>query len=235
MVLRIKFRTRPTGTLAALSDEGTRGGRIELDNTIYAGDGTWFEYLTLISKPTIEETDVATMPLVRHVSSGMGLDASNTRNVLALVEEPTPFVVMTLTRNGAVPHRIYLEEGLITVIASVQGWESLKELATVIEEKHTRFELSGTTEVDGIGYPLGRERLQSTFHGKLTGDQLRTLRVAYHLGYFEIPQEATAQDVADELDISQSAVSEKLRRIHQRLCGVLFGQRQPDVRETPVD
>lgn len=230
MTLRTKFRIPPTSVLANFEEWTTSGGRVELDNAMFAGDGKWFEYLTLVSKPAIDEATIAAADGVERVSVETIDAASGTRNVLVLVEESSPFVVTTLTGNGAVPHRIYLEDGRMTVVASVQDWTHLKDVADVVEERYSAFELSGTTEVDGIGYPLGSEQLQFTFHGKLTETQLRTLRVAHRMGFFEVPREATAQEVADRLDVSQSALSEKLRRIHQDLCEFLFGRRQQNRR-----
>jgi len=46
----------------------------------------------------------------------------------------------------------------------------------------------------------------------LTDRQREALRIAYELGYFEIPRQATLEDVAAELDITPSSVSERLRR-----------------------
>jgi predicted DNA binding protein len=46
----------------------------------------------------------------------------------------------------------------------------------------------------------------------LTPDQRETLTIAAQRGYFSIPRETTLGELADELDISQQAVSQRLRR-----------------------
>lgn len=51
----------------------------------------------------------------------------------------------------------------------------------------------------------------------LTDRQREALRTAYELGYFDIPREASLEDVATELDISASSVSERLRRAQTQL------------------
>jgi hypothetical protein len=51
----------------------------------------------------------------------------------------------------------------------------------------------------------------------LTDDQREALRIAYELGYFEIPRHASLEDVADRLDISASSASERLRRAQTEL------------------
>ncbi|KAB1191111.1 MULTISPECIES: helix-turn-helix domain-containing protein [Haloferax] len=57
----------------------------------------------------------------------------------------------------------------------------------------------------------------------LTPAQEESLHVAYEMGYFELPRSITADDVADELEISKSAFLERLRRAQQSLFGTLFG------------
>lgn len=51
----------------------------------------------------------------------------------------------------------------------------------------------------------------------LTDRQREALRIAYELGYFEIPRRASLEEVAAELDISASSVSERLRRAQTEL------------------
>ena len=51
----------------------------------------------------------------------------------------------------------------------------------------------------------------------LTDRQQEALRTAYELGYFDIPRRASLEDVAGELDISSSSVSERLRRAQTQL------------------
>jgi predicted DNA binding protein len=51
----------------------------------------------------------------------------------------------------------------------------------------------------------------------LTDRQQEALRIAYERGYFDIPREASLEDVAEELDVTASSVSERLRRAQTRL------------------
>ncbi|WP_458209330.1 helix-turn-helix domain-containing protein [Haladaptatus sp. NG-SE-30] len=51
----------------------------------------------------------------------------------------------------------------------------------------------------------------------LTDDQQDVLTAAYDNGYYEIPREKDAGDLADELGITHQAVSERLRRAHENL------------------
>ncbi|WP_251341566.1 helix-turn-helix domain-containing protein [Haloplanus halophilus] len=51
----------------------------------------------------------------------------------------------------------------------------------------------------------------------LTDPQREALRAAYGMGYFEIPRDASLDDVAAELGITASALSERLRRAQTHL------------------
>ncbi|WP_255169031.1 helix-turn-helix domain-containing protein [Natrononativus amylolyticus] len=51
----------------------------------------------------------------------------------------------------------------------------------------------------------------------LTAEQYEALRAAVEHGYYDIPRRTSMQDLADELDISHQALSERLRRAYRTL------------------
>lgn len=74
---------------------------------------------------------------------------------------------------------------------------------------------------DGVGMKLDRvhnpvEAASSARFG-LTEDQENTLIAAFEAGYFDIPRETTIQELGEILDISDSAVSQRLRRAESAL------------------
>lgn len=56
----------------------------------------------------------------------------------------------------------------------------------------------------------------------LTDRQRDILETAFELGYFEVPREASAADVATEFDLDQSTVTEHLRRAERNLLSELL-------------
>lgn len=60
---------------------------------------------------------------------------------------------------------------------------------------------------------------QQNGHGLygLTEHQYECLMTALETGYYEVPREMSARDLADVLDVSHQAVSERLRRGHKNL------------------
>jgi len=76
------------------------------------------------------------------------------------------------------------------------------------------------------GHPFRLHRLTREDRGAGEGDeaddgltdrQRAAVRTAYELGYFEIPRKASLEDVAAELDITASSLSERLRRAQTHL------------------
>lgn len=57
----------------------------------------------------------------------------------------------------------------------------------------------------------------------LTAKQRRTLELALEAGYYERPREADLTYLAEELDISKSAVSQRLRTAETKLVRHAFG------------
>jgi len=54
---------------------------------------------------------------------------------------------------------------------------------------------------------------------ELTDTQREALVLAYERGYFDSPREASLEDIAAELGITQQSLSSRLRRGHRRLIG----------------
>lgn len=101
---------------------------------------------------------------------------------------------------------------LLDSTATADGWEvrmrmpdrdSLRQYRDLCEEQDLGFELVSVYE---------RSEAPDVTSGGLTMDQREALVTARRLGHFEIPQQATLADVADQLGVSSQAVSERLRR-----------------------
>ncbi len=73
-----------------------------------------------------------------------------------------------------------------------------------------------------ISYTLGRiytlrEVGKNELSVSLTDEQREALLLALHRGYFSSPSRVTLSELADELDISQQALSERIRRGNESL------------------
>lgn len=224
--LRVEFRVQPTTELDPIQS-ATESDVVELDNAIFAGDGQWYQHLTVTSEAdtdTIRDrlSNGAVTDLVG--LSPVGFD-DETHYLLALVDEPDPFVVTTVAEAGGIPHRVRLADQQLTVTASVEDWPHLKHVADHLETNYRGFELLSTSQAESMGFPLGTNQVKHAVRGKVTESQLELLATAYRHGYFDVPQDVTAKELAAAVGTSQSTLSERLRNAQYALLDVLFGPR----------
>lgn len=112
-----------------------------------------------------------------------------------------------------------------TVQALVADRSSLYRMRDAFESVGVEFELQRLTGTDEY----------STGPSNLTTAQFDALVEAYEMGYFGVPREASAREVAESLGISTSSFSERLRRAESNLLdfhlgttGYLAARRPPD-------
>jgi hypothetical protein len=91
-----------------------------------------------------------------------------------------------------------------------QGWFASREV-------FRQFASFWRRNVDFHLQRLSREGESKPPGDGLTDRQREALRTAYELGYFDIPRGASLDDIARELDISASSLSERLRRAQTQL------------------
>ncbi|WP_436348854.1 helix-turn-helix domain-containing protein [Natronorubrum sp. FCH18a] len=107
---------------------------------------------------------------------------------------------------------------VLSTIGTKDGWdfevrgeshEEISEFRTTTQEYDITIEITAVhamIPIQGDGY-------------ELTDTQREALVLAYERGYFDSPREASLEDVAEELGITQQSLSSRLRRGHRRLIG----------------
>lgn len=107
----------------------------------------------------------------------------------------------------------WVELGLNPITARWRdGWWHLR---TRFPDRETLVRVEALCEEEGLEFRLDSVHAEEADRGDgagLTDEQRQVLWTAHELGYFEIPRAASLADVADELDVSSQAVSERLRR-----------------------
>jgi uncharacterized membrane protein len=226
-MLRFEFQIRTAGISSKFFDIEEEVGSIEIDNALPVAGDTVFLFLTAQF-----EAEVSKERLSRQLSDMEIVDMTRAETkqctyYLGVITELSNVSVLSmLTANQAIPHRIVGRYAHLDVVASVRDWNHLKDVAETVEAEHGSLELLGTTQTENIGFPLGGDKIKQSMSGKLSDEQLEVLETAYQMGYFKVPQEVTAEEIASELDISRSTLSERLRRVEHNFCELLFGPRQ---------
>jgi predicted DNA binding protein len=131
------------------------------------------------------------------------------------------------------PFRAFYLEGWVPRVVDVSGdrfrlqtylpdREALSKLVDALERRTEQLEVRRLTriDIDGDGEKQNTTTLDLS---EFTETQRRTAIVAVETGYYETPRETTLADLADELDISKSALSRRLNAIEAQVMKNAFG------------
>jgi predicted DNA binding protein len=123
-----------------------------------------------------------------------------------------------MTDRGHIPHLKEVGEDGIVIGTHLSDRSEIGELVTDLEEISTRVSLrrlsrQGTDcDADPITIDLS----------SLTEKQQEAATLAVSKGYYEQPRETTVDQLAEELDISKSAVSQRLSAVESKLATAAF-------------
>jgi predicted DNA binding protein len=121
-------------------------------------------------------------------------------------------------RLGYVPHFRRADGGTVHVTAYVDDRDAVRELVTELRGAVARVRLARLAVVEG---PDATE--QATFDlSALTAKQRRGLELAVVRGYFDDDRDVRLSDLAEELGISKSALSQRLRTAQAKLVTDVF-------------
>lgn len=200
--------------------------RIEFENAFYADEGDWIESLLVTTTegydPEAALSALSRVELFHHDPvSGDDIDRHINR-LTVLSHEPYPFLLGVILRGRGIPNRLELRDGYFYGVVTVKEWEAFRALADQIQEQFGQFELQSVNQVETMGEALGSGQLGRVLRNELSEEQLRVLRTANRMGYFDAPRRASADDIAAELDIAQSTLSERLRLAQRQLFDLVF-------------
>jgi predicted DNA binding protein len=127
-----------------------------------------------------------------------------------------PCAVHELTDAGFMAETLQYRTGVERYTGAVVGHDVLQGV------------LAAAAETVGVSlervFPLGSEDDEAVAQRwDVTPAQEVALRTALETGYFSVPREVTAEEVADELGISKSAFLERLHRGQATLFAQVFG------------
>lgn len=222
-MLRVEFQVRLSGIPSQLLETRETIERVDIDNAFRVAGDDEFLFLTVQAGSELSEEGLSTeLPAVDIAYMTRAAVNDHTYYLGVVADRSDRSVLSLLTENRAIPHQIVGQNEHFTVVVTVSNWQHLKRVAGALEAAHGSLELIGTTQTDQMGYPLGSNKLRQTLSGKLSDQQLSVLETAYRMGFFEVPQEATAGEIASKLEMSRSTLSERLHHVQHDLCELLF-------------
>lgn len=117
---------------------------------------------------------------------------------------------------GCPVHRYLAEDGRLTLVFHARDFESLQAVVGALQAEFPPVDVQRLLRPPLEGSPEDRVFVN---RGKLTDRQLEVLTRAYEMGYFERPKGANATEVAAELGIAQSTLTEHLVTAQRKLLG----------------
>jgi len=131
-----------------------------------------------------------------------------------------------LSKARCVVHRLVDAGFLVDSVHHRAGTE--RHVGAVVGHDVLQGVLGAAGETVGVSIerisPLGDEGDEPVGRRwELTPAQEEALETAYRTGYFTVPRDATASEVADRIGISKSAFLERLRRAQSAFFGHVYG------------
>lgn len=114
-------------------------------------------------------------------------------------------------RHGGTVLDAHVSDGQWTLRLLFPHREELSSAVSAIEDRGVRIDVKRMVEAGQD------EDLETT--AALTDPQQEAIAEAYRQGYYDVPREISLEELANELDISHQALSERLRRANRVLAG----------------
>lgn len=140
-----------------------------------------------------------------------------TFDVLAEFEDERFYRMNWIDEVELVMHLLLEEEGAITQARSNGDTWSLQVMFPDHDSLSRTYDFCDEQGLDLTVDSIYRLDNDEKSQFGLTESQYTTLAEAKDLGYYDVPREATMSELADSLDVSHQALSERLRRAHENL------------------
>lgn len=129
-------------------------------------------------------------------------------------EAPDTCPCERLGHHGCPVERYFAADGKLTITFHATDYDQLQTVVADLRERFPEMDIKRFLRA-----PAESHGEQGVFvdRGQLTTRQRDVLETAFEMGYFERPRDATASEVADELEITPSTFSEHLAAAQRKL------------------
>lgn len=207
-VTELEFRLTNTELpLAGLArNEGVTG---QMEWMTRETDGTVVQYFTI--NGTDAETVVESLTGTDYVVSCTPVGESTANLYEIRLSES---LVVELLEAGAKTRDIRIEDAGLTIVTTVPRNTDVRNVLQQVRSVYPGVELAAKRTLENPDENDGDRRLNDV---SLTERQMDALAEAFEEGYFEWPRGATAEEVAERLDISAATLHYHLRRAERAL------------------
>lgn len=200
------------------------GASISLAELFPRADGLLLEYFTIEGVPPDQVVEV-----VRDAS------AIDEARLVRAVEESSlfefvvsgPCIAGTLAEVGATARDVEAVDGVGRVVTDVPPHVGVRDVVESVCERHDA-EFVARREHERSAPEFMGKAFRTGVIDRLTERQLESLRTALAAGYYRWPREATAEECADVLGISQPTFTQHLRAAEEKVLEDLLEEVNTD-------
>lgn len=162
----------------------------------------------------VESYDDLEVPLLQPTADG-GL-------VKVYVTDPEAHFVVALSDAGAIPRHLWSEDGVAHITAEIPGEYDVSDVVEQFRNAHPTVRVVAKRQKDHVVPLFSHREFRDAVEDRLTERQYEVLLAAYAEGYFDWPRETSGEEVAEELGVSLSTVSQHLRVAERKIFSLLF-------------
>jgi len=206
---QLTFRsTAPAGMLAAVSARAD--GPCYREWSVPTESGNYRHYVTVHGLDPEAVVDV--IEERSNVESVAPVNSDDDEGVYEVITNDS--LVRRLLEVGASTTDVVAEDGESTVVAEIPGDVDTRPIVEAAEEMYDSELVSKRT----IDRPVRTaNEFRDPVAGQLTERQQAALKHAYFNGYYSWPRDATAEEIADAMDVSSPTLHYHLRRAERAL------------------
>lgn len=141
------------------------------------------------------------------------------------VTEPEQHFVVTLSDADAIPRHLRSEDGVARITAEIPGMYEVSNVVSEFRDAHPSVRVVAKRQKDHVAPLFSHREFHDAVEDRLTERQYEVLVAAYAAGYFDWPRQQSGEEVADELGVSLSTLSQHLRVAERKIFSLLFEDR----------
>lgn len=215
-VVELEFAIRdPASLLGTASKVGDCA--ISLESVVPTPDDNLLYYIRIEGGDPERLVDLATeSPIVCDAELIRSQDAVH----WAVFELTDRSAVEVLTANNVNVKEVTADHGVARLVVEISPTADTETVIDILEDLYDDFELVSKRRRDRPAFTTPEFRHEVL--DRLTTKQQNALEAAFQSGYFNRPRGATAEEIADRLDISSSTFHQHIRAAMSKLMTVLL-------------
>ncbi|SNZ13304.1 HTH DNA binding domain-containing protein [Natronoarchaeum philippinense] len=194
------------------------GCRISLEEIIPRGSESYAEFFAVDGADPDRILDLAR----EHESAEPTLLETYDSGGLFEFDVSSDCPAVFLSERGALPRRVYGEGGEGYLSAEIPAGEDAGEIVGEFLDAHPDATLESKATQPHVTPMFNQRQLRREIETRLTDRQQEVLTAAHESGYYEWPRETTAEELAEQHDISASALLKHLRAVERKFIAAFF-------------